>query len=343
MEGHRLVDADEPLRTRSSTLVSVVALSLAFARVASGWSVHVTCADGGSMAVVRSRGHRGAFSGVCDLDASADGVCTFYSDRTVLKCRIAPGPGCQDVVEESPPPPCPYSSPPIAVPLRPHRRVTRAINVFRPGNPRYSPERLVLRCIRGQYETPSTTTTLPGFPDMTGDWVFEVHTLSSDCPGALVAFVGAPMLIEQNGTMIQGCRMGYLEFRGAALKGGFAFDPRGSFSVRPPGRPLYDLVSTIEGTVSSDGTIDVTEELDGHVSGATGSSCNVLWQGTMMPRIGHPCGDQSDCIQLEGPCSRCQDGICRVPPPFCRPTPSEPTRVDLGGVTSGTAAERPGR
>ena len=336
MEVHRSPDADTPPRTRSSTLASVVALSLMFVRVASGWSVHVTCTDGGSVAVVRSREHRSEFSGVCDLDGRADGVCTFYSDRTLLRCRIAPGPGCQDVFEESEPPPCPFSSPPIAVPLRPHRRATREINVFRPSNPRYPPERLVLRCIPGQVETPTTTTTLPGFPDIAGDWVFEVHTLSSDCPGALVAFVGTPMLIEQNGTTIHGCRMGYLAFQGAALNGGFAFDPRGSFSVQPPGRPLYDLVSTIEGTVTSGGTIDVTEELDGHMSALAGASCTVLWQGTMMPRIGHPCRDHSDCVQLEGSCSRCQGGFCRVLPPFGRAGPGEPTRLDSGRFSSPT-------
>ncbi len=279
MEVHRSPDADTPPRTRSSTLASVVALSLMFVRVASGWSVHVTCTDGGSVAVVRSREHRSEFSGVCDLDGRADGVCTFYSDRTLLRCRIAPGPGCQDVFEESEPPPCPFSSPPIAVPLRPHRRATREI---------------------------------------------------------LVAFVGTPMLIEQNGTTIHGCRMGYLAFQGAALNGGFAFDPRGSFSVQPPGRPLYDLVSTIEGTVTSGGTIDVTEELDGHMSALAGASCTVLWQGTMMPRIGHPCRDHSDCVQLEGSCSRCQGGFCRVLPPFCRAGPGEPTRLDSGRFSSPT-------
>ena len=338
MEGHRALDADKPRRTRLPLASGIVAVSLVFPGLALGWSVHVTCTDGASTAAIRSREHRANFSGVCDLDGSTDGVCTFYSDRTVLRCRIAGGSGCQDVFEDSDPPPCPFSSPPIAVRLRPHHRVTREISVVRPSNPRYPPERLVLRCIAGQHGTSSTTTTLPGFPVMTGDWVFEVHTLSSNCPGSLLDFVGAPMLIEQTGTIIHGCRMGYLEFQGAVLKGGFAFDPRGSFSVRPPDRPLYDLVSTIEGTVSSGGTIDVTEELDGHVSGVTGSSCNVLWQGTMIPRIGHPCGDHSDCIQLEGPCSRCQDAFCRVPPPFCRAGPSEPTRLDTGGVNGGTDA-----
>jgi hypothetical protein len=80
-----------------------------------------------------------------------------------------------------------------------------------------------------------------------GDWVFEAHMLSSDCPGSLLGFVASPMLIEQGGTTIHGCRMGYLEFEGAVRVGGFTFDPRKSFSVRPPDRPLYDLVSTIEG------------------------------------------------------------------------------------------------
>jgi hypothetical protein len=167
---------------------------------------------------------------------------------------------------------------------------------------------------------------LPGAFDLTGDWAFEVHSLTSDCPGAVESFVGAPMLVQQSGTTIHGCRWG-LDFRGTAVEGGFAFDPRASFSILPSGGPLYDLVSTIEGTVMPGGTIDVTENLDGHVSGDTASSCNVLWQGTMMPRLGPSCGDHSECILLEGPCSRCEDGFCRVPPPFCRAGPTEPTRL----------------
>jgi hypothetical protein len=135
------------------------------------------------------------------------------------------------------------------------------------------------------------------------------------------------MLIEQSGTILHACRMGYLEYQGAAREGGFAFDPRGSFSIRPFGGPLYDLVSSVAGTVSSDGTIDVTEELDGHVPDMPASSCNVLWHGTMRARIGHECRRHADCIELEGPCSRCQDGFCRVPPPFCRAGPAAPTRL----------------
>ena len=320
MDCRRARNADNPLRATSPTLVSaIVGLSLLFARVAQGWTVHVTCTDGASTAVLRSGGHSRELPGVCDLDGRADGVCTFYSDRIVLRCRVASGPGCQDVVDASESPPCPFSSPPIAVPLRPHRRMITKISVERPGNPRYPPERLVLRCMRSRDEAPTTTTTLPGAPDLTGDWMFEVHTLSSDCPAELVPFVGAPMLIEQQGTVIHGCRMGYLRYQGATIQGGFAFDPRGSFAARPPGRPLYDLVSTIAGAVSSGVTFDVTEHLDGQVSGVAGSSCSVLWQGTMMPRIGRPCGGHSDCIQYEGPCSRCEGGFCRVPPPFCRP------------------------
>jgi hypothetical protein len=334
--------SDLARRTASRAVAcGFLALLLTSTRVALGWSVAVTCTDGGSTAVLSSRGHSAEFAGVCDLDATVDEVCTFYSDQIVLKCAIDSGPGCQDISEDSYPPPCPIAAT-VAVRLRPHRRVTREISIFRPSNPRYAPERVVFRCIRGQHQTPTTTTTLPGVSYVTGDWVFEVHSLTSDCPGALAAVVGTPMLIEQEGTVLHGCRMGYLEFQGAASQGGFAFDPRGSFSIQPAGRPLYDLVSTIQGRVTSGGTFDVSEELDGRVSGVTGSSCKVLWEGAMLPRIGHPCGDHSNCIRLEGPCSRCQDGFCRVPPPFCRAGPSEPTRLKSGGVDryTGTAAWR---
>src|SRR5262245_3672025 len=146
--------------------------SLALARVALAWTVHVTCTDGASVATIQSAGHRAKFSGVCDLDGRADGVCTFYSDRVVLRCQVAGGAGCQDIFDSSGPPPCPFSTPPIALPLRANRRVARGINAYRPPNPKYPPERLVLRCIRGVAKTPSTTTPLPGVPDMTADTAF---------------------------------------------------------------------------------------------------------------------------------------------------------------------------
>jgi hypothetical protein len=312
-------------RLPSSGLASaIVAASVALAPAALGWSVRVTCTDGASIATVRSGGHRAEFAGVCDLDGRVDGVCTFYADRVVLRCGVAGGAGCQDVFDDSDPAPCPFSTSPIAVPLRTRRRVARGISVYRPPNPKYPPERLVLRCIRGVAETSSTTTTLPGIPDMRGDWVFDVRTLTSDCPGAVSALVGTPMLVDQSGTILHACRMSYLAYQGTAREGGFAFDPRGSF-----GGSLYDLVSSIGGTVASDGTIDVTEELDGHVSRMPESSCSVLWRGTMRARTGADCRDHSDCIHLEGPCSRCQDGICRVPPPFCRAGPAKPTRLGI--------------
>src|SRR6185295_6078662 len=88
-------------------------------------------------------------------------------------------------------------------------------------------------------------------------------------------------------------------------------------------------------------TIDVTEVLDAHVAGETASSCQVLWQGTMLPRFGRPCMDHSDCIEVEGPCSRCVDDFCRVPPPFCRAGPDQPTRLDGHSVNGRTAAPTP--
>jgi hypothetical protein len=181
----------------SRVSAAVVGASLALARVALAWSVHVTCTDGASTAVVRSGDHRGQFAGVCDLDGTADGVCTFYSDFILLRCRIFPQAGCHDIFEVSAPPPCPFSSTPIAVALGPNDRVTRKISVFRPRNARLPRERTVLRCVRNQQATPSTTTTLPGVPSMAGDWAFDVRTLTSDCPGGVSAVVGTPMLIEQ--------------------------------------------------------------------------------------------------------------------------------------------------
>src|SRR6266404_7435513 len=97
--------------TLGSLLVVLLVLSIS---PAAAVTVRITCRDGNPKARVVSKGHHRKLTNVCDLDGAADGVCTFYSEGTVLKCAINGGSGCQDVSDESSAPPYPFSSQPIA-------------------------------------------------------------------------------------------------------------------------------------------------------------------------------------------------------------------------------------
>ncbi len=113
-----------------SLLVVLVVLSIS---PAAAVTVRITCHDGSPNARVASKGHHRTLPAVCDLDGAVDGVCTFYSEGTVLKCAINGGPGCQDVSDDSSAPPCPFSSLPIALPLGHAGHAAKRIRVIKNG------------------------------------------------------------------------------------------------------------------------------------------------------------------------------------------------------------------
>jgi len=113
-----------------SLLVVLVVLSIS---PTAAVTVRITCHDGSPNARVASKGHHRTLPAVCDLDGAVDGVCTFYSEGTVLKCAINGGPGCQDVSDDSSAPPCPFSSLPIALPLGHAGHAAKRIRVIKNG------------------------------------------------------------------------------------------------------------------------------------------------------------------------------------------------------------------
>ena len=113
-----------------SLLVVLVVLSIS---PTAAVTVRITCHDGSPNARVASKGHHRTLPAVCDLDGAVDGICTFYSEGTVLKCAINGGPGCQDVSDDSSAPPCPFSSLPIALPLGHAGHAAKRIRVAKNG------------------------------------------------------------------------------------------------------------------------------------------------------------------------------------------------------------------
>src|SRR5437870_9449845 len=125
-----------------SLLVVLVVLSI---RPAAAVRVRITCRDGSPNARVVSKGHHRSLPRVCDLDGAVDGVCTFYTEATVLKCAINGGSGCQDVSDDSSPPPWPSPSLPSALPSRPNCPPTRRLPGLKNGlDPSH---RIPIRCL----------------------------------------------------------------------------------------------------------------------------------------------------------------------------------------------------
>jgi hypothetical protein len=243
----------------------------------------------------------GRFANICDLDGAVDGVCTFYSNSQILKCLLDHDEGCHDIFgDESPPAPCSFEDSPVAVALGPHQRSKTIVR-------RRLHERISFRCLAAQSAATTTTTTVPGVLNVAGDWGFITRSVTSDCAFEVPPYVGTRFLIQQDGTSLHGCRLGYFAFGGTASASGFTFGPTSS--------PDDRFVTTITGT-SAGGDINVSEVWSGPTQY---SNCRITWNGIMAPRRGAGCSVHSDCIAVDGPCSRCFDGQCRIPAPFCRP------------------------
>ena len=292
-----------------SLLVVLVVLSI---RPAAAVRVRITCRDGSPNARVVSKGHHRSLPRVCDLDGAVDGVCTFYTEATVLKCAINGGSGCQDVSDDSSPPPCPFSSSPFALPLRPNGRPAKRIRVIKNGV--YPSDRFIMRCLPPrQPESTTTSTTLPGVPSLSGVWTLADNNLVEGCPpGAQTPTLAPSIIMQQMGTSLAACVMGYLNFTGETSEAGFTSDPAGDLSDLGIG--TAEWMGTVSGMVLASGDIAVTERWKLRFA-----TCENVRTG-IMTRDEPSCASHQDCIRLLGACSRCLGGRCLSQPPFCRPS-----------------------
>jgi len=292
-----------------SLLVVLVVLSIS---PAAAVTVRITCHDGSPNARVASKGHHRTLPAVCDLDGAVDGVCTFYSEGTVLKCAINGGPGCQDVSDDSSAPPCPFSSLPIALPLGHAGHAAKRIRVAKNGV--YPSDRFIMRCLPPrQPESTTTSTTLPGVPSLSGVWTLADNNLVEGCPpGAQTPTLAPSIIMQQMGTSLAACVMGYLNFTGETSEAGFTSDPAGDLSDLGIG--TAEWMGTVSGMVLASGDIAVTERWKLRFA-----TCENVRTG-IMTRDEPSCVSQQDCIRLLGPCSRCLGGRCQSQPPFCHPS-----------------------
>ena len=292
-----------------SLLVVLVVLSIS---PTAAVTVRITCHDGSPNARVASKGHHRTLPAVCDLDGAVDGVCTFYSEGTVLKCAINGGPGCQDVSDDSSAPPCPFSSLPIALPLGHAGHAAKRIRVIKNGV--YPSDRFIMRCLPPrQPESTTTSTTLPGVPSLSGVWTLADNNLVEGCPpGAQTPTLAPSIIMQQMGTSLAACVMGYLNFTGETSEAGFTSDPAGDLSDLGIG--TAEWMGTVSGMVLASGDIAVTERWKLRFA-----TCENVRTG-IMTRYEPSCVSQQDCIRLLGPCSRCLGGRCQSQPPFCHPS-----------------------
>src|SRR3989441_9158831 len=237
--------------TLGSLLVVLVVLSIS---PAAAVTVRITCHDGSPSARVASKGHHRTLPAVCDLDGAVDGVCTFYSEGTVLKCAINGGAGCQDVSDDSSAPPCPFSSPPIALPLGHTGHAAKRIRVIKNGV--YPSDRFIMHCLPPrQPEGTTTSTTFPGGSSLSGAWTLVDNDLAEGCPpGAQTPTIGPSVIMQQIGTSLAACAMGYLNLTGEVSETGFAFDPTGDLQIG-----TAEWTGTISGMVLPSGDIAVNE------------------------------------------------------------------------------------
>ena len=288
-----------------SLLVVLVVLSIS---PAAAVTVRITCHDGSPNARVASKGHHRTLPAVCDLDGAVDGICTFYSEGTVLKCAINGGPGCQDVSDDSPAPPCPFSSQPIALPLGHSGHAAKRIRIMKNGV--YPSDRFIMRCLPSmQPESTTTSTTLPGVPSLSGVWTLVDNNLVEGCPpSAQTPAIGPSIIMQQMGTSLASCAMGYLDLTGEMAEAGFTFNPTGDLQIG-----TAEWMGTVSGMVLPSGDIAVTERWKLRFA-----TCENVRTG-VMTRDEPSCVTHQDCIRLLGPCSRCLSGRCQSQPPFCRP------------------------
>ena len=222
------------------------------------------------------------------------------------------GPGYQDVSDDSSAPPCPFSSLPIALPLGHAGHAAKRIRVIKNGV--YPSDRFIMRCLPPrQPESTTTSTTLPGVPSLSGVWTLVDNDLAEGCPpGAQTPSLGPSIIVQQTGTSLAACAMGYLNFTGETSEASFTSDPAGGLSDLGIGSA--DWMGTVSGIVLPSGGIAVTERWKLRFA-----TCENVRTG-VMTRDEPSCVSHEDCIRLLGACSRCLNGRCESQPPFCRPS-----------------------
>jgi hypothetical protein len=116
----------------------------------------------------------------------------------------------------------------VARDVRAARKPATVKQVEIPEKKRFPPERLILRCLPSVASvTTTTTTTLPGTLNLTGDWTLATSETARGCPSDINNPMLSPreLLIMQTGTALSGCASNFLNLSGTASNGSFVFQP----------------------------------------------------------------------------------------------------------------------
>jgi hypothetical protein len=269
----------------------------------------LVCRDGGD-AVARGFGRHFLSAAFCDIDRRCDGICTFSLNPHCVACRLGHGCPSPDSFEvtcfEQYEFPCASAFPTLAISVR-------------AGKPARARRRhLVLTCRPARdCASSTTTTTLQGFPDLTGDWTITNMTVADDCPPAVGARFATPtnaVRLAQEGMQLRGC-MDAQAFHEAGTVSGSSFDlDTGShMEIVLPGSFDYDFSRHLSGTLPAmDGQLAVVQQWSftpGLEAPPGAVACTRTVTGVMTP-VGPPCTTDLECIERDA-CARCVSRACR--------------------------------
>jgi hypothetical protein len=314
--------ASSPLTTLAvvgRTAVALVVLAFAtFPTAAAAARVRVRCEDGGTS---RFTGFGRSFraAGMCDVDATCDGICTYALNEPCTRCRLGRGCPSPGSFEQACSPdyfdaPCPSSVPTLAVALKPGAKRGR-------GKVRIGKTTFLLRCRRKCVPAEPR----PGESSLTGKWIVDETVAENTCQANIGGdFVRQHVLtLEQEGADLHGCIDEHLNFYDSGTVSATSFDLRtGECCSLVADDYSFDYAEQVSGVLSpTTDVIPVTHRWDfypfapGH---GTTPVCSLTATGTMT-KVTHPCSAHTECITIDA-CTRCVAGEC-APVSGCRYEP----------------------
>jgi len=300
---------------RATPLLLIAALAVAVPHISFAATIRITCADGGGDLI--EAGGRSLLSvGLCDVDRTADGYCTFAFVPACPSCLLRTIPCSPDGLLEacSGPPafPCPYSVPHYVLPTprrafhRTHRRIHVHSGTYHAT--------FVLRCEIGlglgvfatQIDSSAT-------PNLIGDWTLtETGGSTTDCPVQVTQDLTTPSLIRvaEQGNAVRACLDLHVDYpptaNGTVSEAGFVIDTGDlglySESIASTSAPNADMVAVTEHWLVPPPPHTLF--------------CASKDDATMFRVPPIPCQNDADCLTQDA-CTRCVQARC-LRSPLCQ-------------------------
>jgi hypothetical protein len=299
-------------------MVAVVVACLLPPVAFSGEAIRITCADGGGD-LVEGNGHSVFSAGLCDVDHTCDGYCTFAFDPYCPIClsQFSGAFTCSpDAHEEACPGlpvfPCASDLPHVVLTLGQKRQAHMRMHV-RIKQRHFT---LLLRCeYPGSCTSPLYQPPLPqNVPDLTGDWQIQETAADTDCSSIVVHRLKTPPTVRlvQTGLAVFACGLG---MQGSVL------DSTLNLGTPPTDFDGIDAYTErVSGALPTDGgPITVTESWSlTRVEPPAGLTICTRTATASMSRLpALPCHNDAECIAADA-CTRCSNVRLCTRSPFCQ-------------------------